>query len=239
MATRPLAGTPGQDQVSPAQVPAYVRARRDRKTRVVQQRRGRRARARAANLGILGRADKVTHRKPYTARGMLTAELLAGAGIVALRVVADYEPQADGTLKGKIGHPQGQYGPLPILAGLIGSFWLLSFLAARGGTRGKVAVIAGGLIVLVLAMKSTGEITKTSATFSSFGKAKLPAGSWQTTGAPAGEPIAGTLATSSGSSSGITYPAKTPTSKAACEAAGGLWTSGHCFLPASKQIQSA
>ena len=149
-------------------------------------------------------ASKVTNRGRYSAGGMLTAELLAGAGIVALRMVADYEPQADGTLKGKIGHPKGQYGPFPILAGLLGTFFLLSFLAARGGTKAKVAVIAGALIDLVLAMKSMDEVNKTAATFSHFGKAKLPKGAWQTSGTAAGEPIAGSLATgptSGGSSS--------------------------------------
>lgn len=184
-----------------AQIPAYVRHRRVTRARAVQGRRRQRAQIRAAGGGLLGAADRVTHRKPHTARGMLTAELLAGAGIVAIRVVADYVPQADGTLKGKIGHPRGQYGPMPILAGLIGTFWLLSFLAARGGTRGKVAVIAGGLIVLVLAMKSSTELTKTSATFSSFGTAKIPPGAWQTSGTPAGEPIGGSSSSSAGGGS--------------------------------------
>jgi len=138
----------------------------------------------------------------YSARGMLTAELLAGAGIVAIRAVADYEPQADGTLKGKIGHPSGQYGPLPILAGLIGTFFLLSFLAARGGTRAKVAVIGGGLIVLVLGMKSVDEMTKVSQTFGSFGKGKVPAGDWQTSGSQSGTPVQGTTSGSSGPGSG-------------------------------------
>jgi len=137
----------------------------------------------------------------YSARGLLTAELLTGAGIVAIRAVADYEPQADGTLKGKIGHPAGQYGPLPILAGLIGTFFLLSFLAARGGTRAKVAVIAGGLIVLVLGMKSVTEMTTVSDTFGSFGTAKTPAGDWQTSGTQSGTPVEGNLAGSTSSSS--------------------------------------
>lgn len=127
----------------------------------------------------------------YSARGMLTAELLAGVGIVAIRAVEDYEPQSDGTLKGTIGHPAGQYGPLPILAGMLVWFFLLAFLAARGGTRAKVAVIAGGLTDLVLAMKSMPHIEKVAATFSGFGTAKLPPGDWQTSGTPAGSPLTG------------------------------------------------
>lgn len=129
--------------------------------------------------------------RQYSGRGMLTAELLAGVGIVAIRAVEDYEPQADGTLKGTIGHPAGQYGPLPILAGLLTWFFLLSFLAARGGTRAKVAVIFGGLTDLVLAMKSMPHMEKVAATFSGFGTAKLPAGDWQTSGTQAGSPLTG------------------------------------------------
>lgn len=136
----------------------------------------------------------------YTAKGILTAELIIGAGIVAIRAIGDYEPQADGTLKGKVGHPQGQYGPLPVLAGLIVTFFLLSFLAARGGTKGKVAVIAGGLIVLVLGMKSLDEFAAVSETFGTFGKA--PPGDWETSGAQAGSPITGGSSGTGGGSSG-------------------------------------
>lgn len=136
-------------------------------------------------------AAAVTERPRYTAKHMLTAELITGVLIVAVRAVADYEPQADGTLKGKIGHPKGQYGPLPILAGLIVSFFLLSFLAASGGTKAKVAVIAGGIIDLGLLMNSSDEFVKVSDTFTSFGTAKVPAGSWQTEGTVWGNPIQG------------------------------------------------
>jgi hypothetical protein len=151
--------------------------------------------------GIGRGAAAVTTRKKYTATQLLTAELLAGAGIVALRTVGDYVPQQDGTLKGVIAHPQGQLGPLPTLAGLIGTFFLLSFLAARGGTRAKVAVIAGGIVILVLAMHSTDEFKTVADTFSHFGHARVPPGAWQTSGNIAGAPVSGTLA-SQGSDSG-------------------------------------
>jgi hypothetical protein len=150
-------------------------------------------------------ARVTTRRRRYTARHVLTAELLAGVGIVAIRAVADYEPQADGTLKGKIGHPSGQYGPLPILAGLIMAFFLLSFLAAQGGTRAKVAAITGGLLVVVLGMKSSREFAIVAGTFGTFGKAKKPAGNWQTTGTAAGQPVlsgSGAGSSAGGGSSG-------------------------------------
>jgi hypothetical protein len=146
-------------------------------------------------------AEAVTQRKAYTARHMLTAELLIGVGIVAIRAVADYEPQADGTLKGKVGHPKGQYGPLPILAGLVITFFLLSFLAASGGTKAKLAVVGGGIIDLALLMKSSAEFVKVAGTFSDFGKAKTPPGAWQTEGDISGQPISGTASGGAGGGS--------------------------------------
>lgn len=137
-------------------------------------------------------AAAVTQRDTrYSAKHMLTAELIAGVGIVGIRALADYEPQADGTLKGRIGHPKGQYGPLPILAGLIVAFFLLSFLAASGGLKAKLAVIAGAIIDLGLLMNSSAEFVKVSATFGEFGKAKTPPGSWMTSGTVFGTPIQG------------------------------------------------
>lgn len=132
----------------------------------------------------------------YSAKHMLTAELIVAVLIVGIRAVADYEPQADGTLKGKIGHPKGQYGPLPILTGLIVVFFLLSFAAASGGLKAKLAVIAGAVIDLGLLFNSHDEFTKVAGTFGKLGKARVPPGNWQTeaSGMPAaGTPISGTL----------------------------------------------
>jgi hypothetical protein len=157
----------------------------------------------------LGAARTVTERRSYSGRHMLTAELLIGILIVAIRAVSDYEPQADGTVRGKVGHPEGQYGPLPILAGLIVTFFLLSFLAASGGLKAKLAVIAGGIIDLALLLKSGDEFTKVSATWGEFGKAKVPPGDWQTSGTIAGEPVSGTLPSDSGGQGGATAPEPT------------------------------
>lgn len=104
---------------------------------------------------------------------VLMAELLFGCLIVGIRAVADYEVQRTGTLKGTIGHPKGQLGPMPILAALLFTFFILSFLAAgSSGSRAKVAVAFGAVVDLALAMKSTAEITKVGKIFGTgFGKA--------------------------------------------------------------------
>jgi hypothetical protein len=122
---------------------------------------------------------------------VLMAELLAGVVLVGIRAVADYEVRATGTLKGKIAHPKGQLGPLPVLAALIVSFFALSFLAAgSSGTRAKVAVAAGAVIDLALAMHSITEIDKVAKIFGTgFGKAPATApASTPPATAPAGVP---------------------------------------------------
>jgi hypothetical protein len=185
-----------------AQENKQAREQRKHEAAQARQRRERAAGRRRAAQAPGKAAGAVTRRGRYSAGHMLTAELIAGVIIVAVRAVADYEPQADGTLKGKVGHPKGQYGPLPVLAGLIVSFFLLSFLAASGGLKAKLAVIAGAIIDLGLLMNSSDEFVKVSSTFGTFGKAKLPAGSWQTEGTAAGEPISGTLPSTGGGGSG-------------------------------------
>jgi hypothetical protein len=110
----------------------------------------------------------------YSGKGMLAALLLVGIVLVAIRLVADFEVQQDGAVKGNVLHPQGQYGPVAILAGLLGTFFVLSLVAMGGGTRAKLAVIMGGAIVLTLGVRSIGEIEKIGSTFGSIGKISVP-----------------------------------------------------------------
>jgi hypothetical protein len=135
-------------------------------------------------------AAAVTQRKSYTGAHMLTAEFMVGVLIVAVRAVADYVPSNDGTSKGKIVPSKtGQYGPLPVLSGLIVSFFLLSFLAASGGTKAKLAVIGGAILDLALLMNSMDQFNTVAAVYSTFGKATPPPGDWQTSGSAAGSPL--------------------------------------------------
>ena len=110
----------------------------------------------------------------YSGNRVLAAELMVAFAIVAIRVVADYESQADGTKTGKVLHPKGQYGPLPILGGLVMAFFALSFVAIGGGTRAKVAVILGGTIVTTLGLKSVNEIKTVSGTIGKVGTITIP-----------------------------------------------------------------
>jgi hypothetical protein len=157
---------------------------------------------------------------------MLTAELLTCFILVGIRVVADFEVSEGGEVKGNVLHPSGQLGPLAILAGLIGSFFILSFLAAAGGTKAKLAVIFGGIITLGLGIKSLAEIEFVAGTIGKIGTVVVPPpsgtpegvlGSAAGAGADAAQPgaaaTAGTAASKSAQaitgSQGITYVAPT------------------------------
>jgi len=159
-------------------------------------------------------ATSVTAQAPRGAKHALTAAFVTGIVLVAIRMVADYEVNADGTVKGKIGHPAGQYGPLPVLAGLIATFFLLSLFAKAGAVAARVSVIFGWIIILVLAMKSMTEFETAAGTFAGFGKGTVaPAGSWQTSGPAAGLPVP-TSTTGTGSSATGTSGSSNPLSTA-------------------------
>jgi cell wall-associated NlpC family hydrolase len=105
--------------------------------------------------------------KKITGRGknrgtsaILTAELIGAFGIIALRVLGDYQVTDGGVAKGTLNTPgNGGFGPFTVAAGLIGMFFLLSFPAAKGGTSGRLAIAAGLLIDVVLLYHSKDEIS--------------------------------------------------------------------------------
>jgi hypothetical protein len=78
----------------------------------------------------------------------LAAELLLFVAIVGVRAVAQYGPADKKDL------PADQFGPLFILGNGFAVFFVLAFLAARGGTAARVAGVAGLVIDVALAMKS-------------------------------------------------------------------------------------
>jgi hypothetical protein len=105
----------------------------------------------------------------------LMAEFLLFTGIVALRAVADYVPAeqgqpTEGTSKGAITPKAGQLGPLPVLAAGFVVFFVLSFLAARGGTWAKVAAGFGMVVDVALLMKSLPELETVSKSFGNIGQ---------------------------------------------------------------------
>lgn len=170
----PAAGRAGQQR-------AAARHAEWERRQQTQARRGQLRTVRRA-AGIPGRGAELGRRG--IARGgqhALMAEFLVFCGLVAMRAIADYVPgnqgQADeGTAKGSItgltlqqqqqteskGKPAGQLGPLPVLGAGFVVFFVLSFMAARGGTAARIAAGAGLIIDLALLLKSMPELATVS-----------------------------------------------------------------------------
>jgi hypothetical protein len=156
-------------------------------------------------------AKAVTGKASRGDAALLSTALLAGFALVGIRAVADFSTTTVSTdsgdtsvTKGKVLHPAGQYGPIPILAGLIMGFFLLSAVAAGGGTKAKVAGIFGWLLVLVLGLNSIEEIGKVSSTIGAIGS--IAAGS------TAGSESSGASGTNTSTSGGSGSPGGTNTS---------------------------
>lgn len=165
-------------------------------------------------------ANKITQRSgTYSGKGMLTAELLACFGIVFIRIVADFTvDESSGAVTSNVLHNSSTYGPFPIAIGLIGAFFVLSFLAAGGGTKAKIAVIFGGIITLALGLKSIPEIEKIATELADIGSITVPAASGTESSDLSGAsnpnaPITGILGTLGTTGTTGTY-APTPTGTA-------------------------
>jgi len=90
-----------------------------------------------------------------------------------MRAVADYVPHDEGTSKGEIQPTTGQLGPLPILAAGFVFFFILSFLAARGGTWARLAAIFGLIVDVALLLRSAPELETVAGSFGNIsGQAK-------------------------------------------------------------------
>jgi hypothetical protein len=163
---QPRAGGPGAHRGQPSS--AERRAQREQATE--DRRLGREASTRNQRYRQApGRvATAVTVRKG--GQHALMAEFLVFLGIVSMRAIADYVPGSqgeatEGTTKGTVTPASGQLGPLPVLAAGFVIFFILSFLAARGGTWARVAGLAGLIIDTALLMKSIPELEKVSGSF--------------------------------------------------------------------------
>ena len=167
------------------------------------------ATAGAAYEGSRRATRSITQRSgDYSGKGMLTMELMAAFVIVGIRVVGDFTGTEDGPVTGNVLH-SGQLGPLPIMVGLVILFFVLSLVAAGGGTRAKLAVILGGATVLTLGVKSYRDIELVGQTFGRIGTIKAPAASGtETSAATAG--AASSVATSPASATPATGTSGTP-----------------------------
>ena len=135
---------------------------------------------RKRNIGPTRVARAVTVRKG--GQHALMAEFLLFVGIVGMRAVADYVPRDEGTSKGEIQPTTGQLGPLPILAAGFVFFFILSFLAARGGTWARLAAIFGLIVDVALLLRSAPELETVAGSFGNISGNAAAAGNNSSSG---------------------------------------------------------
>lgn len=204
-APAPAAGTAAQQRAA-ARYADYER-------RQGQQRRQRGQAAARRAAAVPGRGARTLQQGSRGGQHALMAEFLVFCGIVAMRAIADYVPsgqgQADeGTAKGSTGgltleqqqaaeqhgKPAGQLGPLPVLAAGFVIFFVLAFIAARGGAAAKFAAAAGLVIDAALLLKSMPQLETVSQAYAAGTGTPPPSGN----NADSGPNNAGSAPTSTG-----------------------------------------
>ena len=170
-------------RTTPAQQRAAARYA-DYQRRQETQRRGQRRQVARRAAGVPVRGARVLQQGGRGGQHALMAEFLVFCGIVAMRAIADYVPsdqgQADqGAAKGTTGgltlaeqqqqeqhgKPAGQLGPLPVLGAGFVIFFVLAFIAARGGTAARFAAAAGLVIDAALLLKSMPQLQTVSGAY--------------------------------------------------------------------------
>lgn len=179
----------------PAPPPAPGPAQQRAAARQDQLQRARRKNAAARAARVPGRGARILQQGSRGGQHALMAEFLVFCGIVAMRAIADYVPsgqgQADqGTAKGSTGgltlaeqqadeqhgKPAGQLGPLPVLGAGFVIFFVLAFIAARGGAAARFAAAAGLVIDAALLLKSMPQLGTVSQAYAAGTGTAAPSG---------------------------------------------------------------
>lgn len=196
-APQPRTEGPGRHRGEPSRAERQAQAAADRDQAARRTRVRQAARGTVRGPGRIARGVTIREGGQHA----LMAEFLFFLGIVTMRAIANYVPSdpglpTEGTSKGTItpgaaaatqaakAKPAAQaaaqaqvqaastqLGPLPILAAGFVIFFILSFLAARGGASARAAAVAGLIIDVVLLLRSMPELETVSQSFGNIRQA--------------------------------------------------------------------
>jgi hypothetical protein len=85
------------------------------------------------------------------------AEMIVALGIIGVRAVSDYVPAGDAHAPGKETPVKGQ-SPVVLITATLAVYFVLSFLATRGGWAAKSAAAFGLLMIVGLMINSEAEL---------------------------------------------------------------------------------
>jgi len=96
-------------------------------------------------------------RAPTGYQHILMGEMVIAFAIIGIRAIADYVPASDAKDPGSENPPKGA-SPISMIVATLGTYFVLSFLATRGGWAAKVAAAFGLLMIIALMINSEAEL---------------------------------------------------------------------------------
>lgn len=97
-------------------------------------------------------------RNPSGYQHVLMGEMIVAFGIIGVRAISDYAPSSNKHDPGAEKPVTGS-GPVALIAATLAIYFVLSFLATRGGWAARVAAAFGLLMIVALMINSENELT--------------------------------------------------------------------------------
>lgn len=172
---------------------------------------GRRARANAGFRGFDSDSSRRSSRRanlggfafnpknPSGYQHVLMGEMLVAFGIIGIRAIADYAPAGDSHSPGSEKPAKGA-SPISLIVATLTVYFVLAFMATRGGWAAKVAAAFGLLMIVALMVNSEGELGDVANWITNIGtnatnqkapaqsNSSLPSGSGNSTTVPSSGP---------------------------------------------------
>jgi len=96
-------------------------------------------------------------RNPSGYQHVLMGEMLVAFGIIGIRAIADYVPASDSHSPGSESSTKGQ-SPVVLAVATLAVYFVLAFMATRGGWPAKTAAAFGLLMIVALMINSETEL---------------------------------------------------------------------------------
>lgn len=95
-------------------------------------------------------------------------EMIAAFVIIGIRAIADYTPAGDASAPGTESPKKGS-SPIVLITATLATYFVLAFLATRGGWYARVAAAFGLLMIIALMINSEAELVNVSTWVESIG----------------------------------------------------------------------
>lgn len=99
---------------------------------------------------------------------VLMAEMIVAFVVIGIRAIADYAPDSDMNKPGSE-QPNKGASPIVLITATLGVFFVLSFLATRGGNAAKASAAFGLLMIIALMINSESELAQVASWIENIG----------------------------------------------------------------------